>query len=413
MARRVCTGIVLCSLLALWSAGSLPAALAGPRPAESSAAPFGWFLTPTEADGYSRLIGVSATDSRHVWAVGSGRGVALIERLGTNGFAIQASPDPGGIGSTLDGAAGTGGHDVWAVGTVFAASLRTLTEHWDGTSWAIVPSPNPNRPGDDFLEGVAAIASDDAWAVGGRNRPSGAGLSSGAGPSAQRTGSAPGGTTGAGSDAPLALHWEGQAWNDSPVQSPTGGGELEAVSATGSNDVWAVGDRFENGGFRALVEHWDGSGWTIVPGAGVAGTTASLTSVVARGPGDVWVTGWYVTDPQQGLTHSLVQHWDGLGWTTTPTPKVGDADALFGLAPEGSQLLHAVGWSRSADFGLQTLAERWDGNSWQVEPTQNPSGAQAVLHGIAGTSTAMWAVGSRLLDVNVRPLAERNCLVCG
>src|SRR5690348_5630714 len=31
--------------------------------------------------------------------------------------------------------------DVWAVGY---SSTGTLIEHWDGTSWSIVSSPNPN-----------------------------------------------------------------------------------------------------------------------------------------------------------------------------------------------------------------------------------------------------------------------------
>ena len=35
---------------------------------------------------------------------------------------------------------------------------------WDGTSWSVVPSPNPGTS--NSLGGVAAISSTDAWAVG-------------------------------------------------------------------------------------------------------------------------------------------------------------------------------------------------------------------------------------------------------
>jgi hypothetical protein len=56
--------------------------------------------------------------------------------------------------------------DVWAVGT--RATTSTLTEHWDGTSWRVEPSPNASSApyAVNFLTAVVAIARDDAWAVG-------------------------------------------------------------------------------------------------------------------------------------------------------------------------------------------------------------------------------------------------------
>ena len=38
-------------------------------------------------------------------------------------------------------------------------------EHWNGTSWAIVPSPNMGT-GNNHLNGVAAVSASDVWAVG-------------------------------------------------------------------------------------------------------------------------------------------------------------------------------------------------------------------------------------------------------
>jgi hypothetical protein len=40
----------------------------------------------------------------------------------------------------------------------------TLVEHWNGTAWTQVPSPNPS--GDNELDGVAATSASNAWAVG-------------------------------------------------------------------------------------------------------------------------------------------------------------------------------------------------------------------------------------------------------
>jgi hypothetical protein len=61
--------------------------------------------------------------------------------------------------------------DVWAVGdynnaaSTSSGSEQTLTEHWDGTSWHAVPSPNPGSFS-NILIGVAAVPARDAWAVG-------------------------------------------------------------------------------------------------------------------------------------------------------------------------------------------------------------------------------------------------------
>jgi hypothetical protein len=45
---------------------------------------------------------------------------------------------------------------------------KAAIEHWDGTSWSIVSSPNPTKsPGlDSSLRAIAAISASDIWAVG-------------------------------------------------------------------------------------------------------------------------------------------------------------------------------------------------------------------------------------------------------
>jgi hypothetical protein len=66
------------------------------------------------------------------------------------------------------GVAAVSANDIWAVG-VFTDPLtdfsRTLTEHWDGTKWSVVPSPNATG-GHNALNGVAALSSGTVVAVG-------------------------------------------------------------------------------------------------------------------------------------------------------------------------------------------------------------------------------------------------------
>jgi hypothetical protein len=41
--------------------------------------------------------------------------------------------------------------------------------HWDGSSWTVVPSPDPlyRRFEDDFLTGGTVLPTGDLWLVGG------------------------------------------------------------------------------------------------------------------------------------------------------------------------------------------------------------------------------------------------------
>jgi hypothetical protein len=126
-------------------------------------------------------------------------------------------PSPQVSSGSLAGAAAIATNDIWAVGGIFTSSgQQTLAEHFDGTSWSVVPTPSPTS--NSFFSGVAAAASKDVWAVGNS----------------------------------LIEHWNGSSW--SVVPSPTGT-RLNGVAAPASNNAWAVG--YETNSGNAVVEHWD------------------------------------------------------------------------------------------------------------------------------------------------------------
>src|SRR5947209_6089265 len=60
--------------------------------------------------------------------------------------------------------------DVWAAGAYRTTGQThrnlTLIEHFDGSSWSIVDSPNHRGETNAQLLGVAAPGLDDVWAVG-------------------------------------------------------------------------------------------------------------------------------------------------------------------------------------------------------------------------------------------------------
>src|SRR5207253_7698779 len=117
---------------------------------------------------------------------------------------------------------------------------RTMIQHWDGTRWSVVSSPN-STDWTNVLNAVSSVSADDIWAVGRSN------------------------TTG--TDHTLVEHWDGAQW--SIIPSPTAGlsGSLSAVAIVSASDVWAAGaytPAYGNPG-QTQTLHWNGSVWTIVP----------------------------------------------------------------------------------------------------------------------------------------------------
>jgi hypothetical protein len=60
--------------------------------------------------------------------------------------------------ATFLAVAATSARNAWAVGSTPA----TLTEHWDGQAWSLVPASRHGGP----ETGVAAVSPNEVWAVG-------------------------------------------------------------------------------------------------------------------------------------------------------------------------------------------------------------------------------------------------------
>ncbi|MUN35416.1 hypothetical protein [Actinomadura litoris] len=106
---------------------------------------------------------MSSFSDTDAWALGGDRGFAHWD-----GRDWRNVPAPDG-GGTMEAIADAGPSDAWAVGRRGAPpagkNFVTQIQHWDGVSWNIIPSPE-FRGRYAALWGVAALAPDDAWAVG-------------------------------------------------------------------------------------------------------------------------------------------------------------------------------------------------------------------------------------------------------
>jgi len=83
-------------------------------------------------------------------------------------WAVEPSPDtPDAVYSILLGVAAAGPDDAWAVGFSNGGDItRTIMQHWDGTAWSSVASPNPSDKETNELDGIAVPGAGAVWAVG-------------------------------------------------------------------------------------------------------------------------------------------------------------------------------------------------------------------------------------------------------
>ena len=344
----------------------------------------------------NELLGVAAVSADEAWAVGWSQdpdGPPYVKRPLTQRFVggawrIVDTPAPAGDTNTvLHGVSAASANDVWAVGSTHNGLLpsRTLTLHWDGSGWTIVPSPSPDTQLNELL-GVAAISPTDAWAVGFR-----------------------GGTHGETPLETLILRWDGVSWTQVPAPNvPGGANQLAAVTAVAPDDVWAVG----SAGGAPLSMRWNGNAWTVVPVARNRGmSTEKLTGIAGAAGNDLWAVG----DGRgffSNRTSATIKRWNGVYWTdkvcrasspSNPPPDYegGGPDFFFtGISAAASDDVWAVGASGSGPF-----IQHWDGQAWTtvIHPRAFPN--SAVLHGVATGPGGAWAVGL-LIEVHPDGTAE-------
>ena len=171
-----------------------------------------------------------ATDD--VWAVGSsGLSSAQASTFVAhfNGTVWRSVPSPNvGNSSAFNGVVALAPNDVWAVGSSTAAlhdPTLTLIEHYDGTEWSVVPSPNvgPNSMNQsNRLFGITAVSPTDIWAFGSYFA-----------------------ADGSGNQMTLLLHWNGTVWSIASSPNPTNQSFLTDVLFAGvvpsPGNVWIVG----------------------------------------------------------------------------------------------------------------------------------------------------------------------------
>ncbi|GER90536.1 hypothetical protein KDW_46980 [Dictyobacter vulcani] len=130
--------------------------------------------TPSPQGGFTNisddLKAVTAFSSSDVWAVGSKEGPVGVLLEHWNGKQWSVLSLPYQYEDQLTAISGTSSKDIWVVGQRMNGHMFVpLVEHWNGKSWTVVPNQAQTFGGE--LYSVKAIAANDVWAVGNYDAP--------------------------------------------------------------------------------------------------------------------------------------------------------------------------------------------------------------------------------------------------
>lgn len=273
-------------------------------------------------DAFNDVVEIGPNDA---WAVGWS-GFTLAEHWDGTAWTKVTTPNPGSRADALVAVDAAAANDVWAVGySQDASGLRsTLIEHWDGSAWSVVGSPNVPGQGSGLAD-VRVVSANDVWAVGFTSSPLG-----------YRT---------------LAVHWDGTAWSIAPTPNAGAGNNvLLGLSGSVATNVWAVGYAISGSLYLSLTMHWDGTSWVIAASQS-SGPVSVFRGAATLGGRDTWAAG-ISFDQTRNVYAPLAEHWNGAGWTTVPVDAgPSQADVMgMGAAPDGSQvwMVGSLGTTESA-----------------------------------------------------------------
>jgi hypothetical protein len=355
----------------------------------------------TQSGEIDTLNSVAARSSTDQWAVGSWTKYpedyhfhTLVEHWDGAVAGWTSVPSPNlSVDTALYGVTALAFDNVWAVGGAVFEPYQGVVEHWDGTSWSIVPSAS--FPG--ILYGIVALGPNNIWAVGTRSYP---------GPM-------------------LIEHWDGNSWTAS-YQLVAGrfGGNLRSITALGPNDIWATGYYWGAGRVEyTLTMHFNGHVWRQVqspsPLTAFEEDQNWLTSVTAAAPNDVWAAGFDrgADSPQTSTAgRTLITHWNGTRWSIVPSPDPSstNGNALWGITAVSASNVWAVGINGGVldTYSSSTpLVAQWNGSTWTQASAAGSGGLFSVAAepGGAGISAVGDAVKPAVPYDYIGTLAEHRC----
>jgi hypothetical protein len=266
-------------------------------------------------------------------------------------------PKPGpAIDEDVSSFAVAAADDVYAVGYWRGRyATHPLVAHWNGTAWSLVWLGMPKLRGG--LSALVFAGNGDLLAVGGTS-PSAYGSASG------RT---------------LVLRLHGARWSRVPSPTPGRASQFSDAVLVGST-LWAVGSSEDRRGVtRTLAARHTRGGWRAF-----IGRPGSLQAVAASKTHLIWAVGpGKDVSPQR----AFIMRWDGSSWATVRRLLPGTA--LQDIEAASSTDAWAVGYRGGMYDHPRPLVMRRNGGRWTWSPAPDVRGR---FFAIDGTPHNLWAL---------------------
>ena len=159
--------------------------------------------------------------------------------------------------------------------------------------------------------------------------------------------------------------------------------QLNAVTAIGRGDAWAVGPTGASTG--DIVVHWNGTHWrkAAVP-AGVLAKVSVLSSVAGTSDSNIWAFDF----------NGNWLRFNGSSWTTGRVPTFPGGNRGLGLAMGLAVGMHdawAFGFD-SVSTKVHSYAAHFNGSTWRAMSLPGPAGQFGVFDASAVSANDIWAV---------------------
>jgi len=306
----------------------------------------------------------------------------LVEQRSGTKWTLGKSAEPAGaVVTDLFGASCPSSKVCFAAGDVGigasgqAGDANTFAEERQGSSWAVMTTPDPTGAEYSRLTAIACTSTSTCVATG---------------YSESTPGSPP---------SAFAEQLTNTTWSLLAVPEPVGATSytLAGIACPAPTSCEAVGSFIDASGLsETLDEQWSGTTWTISKTPNVKKTAADeLLGVACSAPGVCLAVG--VNNLSDGDEATLAEKLSSGSWSIVASPKVAGAfySVLTGVACSSKSDCSASGYSVGGS-GDSTLLEQWNGHQWVFATGGVVPGDYATgLNGVACSSAASCiAVGS-------------------
>ena len=302
------------------------------------------FPVPTNSSG-AELTGVSCTLPSFCEAVGgyldvdTGLNVTFAAMWNGTSWSLQSTqnPDPNDFDFEQFNTVSCSSPrfcEAWGSGNAGNPGI-TLAEQWNGSSWQMQTVPSDNAT----VNSVSCASQKFCEAIG---------LGS-------------------------AFIWDGSAWTAQTIPAPAGTGNLGGVSCTSRNFCEAVGE-YNNGNVVPVAAAWNGSAWTSQTAPNPAnGTFTHLNAVSCASASSCEAGGDFQVQMTSNDPKALAEGWDGNAWQLqhAVAPRGATYNTLSAISCVSASFCEAVGMHFDSAGNQVNLAETWNGHSWVIQATPN------------------------------------------